>query len=225
MARGKYLTNTNLDDLRRIDSIELQARALESCHFADVTYQDVFYTLDHTLSFDEISKFNFKTELPLVTAHNLLEMNLPHNAPMWRKSLHDEVGFFDASLTSAADWEFWLRCYLKGKTFWKNNTPHVAYFQNPRGSVGLAGVGCGGRLSRLGDRRGAERQTAPVSARECEGASIVPTKDRIEWPYVVLLVGIVVMVAAALHLLSAWVAFLIFAVLWVGFAIWSKTHR
>jgi len=133
LARGKYLTNTNLDDLRRIDSIELQARALESCHFADVTYQDVFYTLDHTLSFDEISKFNFKTELPLVTAHNLLEMNLPHNAPMWRKSLHDEVGFFDASLTSAADWEFWLRCYLKGKTFWKNNTPHVSYFQNPRG--------------------------------------------------------------------------------------------
>ncbi len=53
----------------------------------------------------------------------------------------------------------------------------------------------------------------------------MPTKDRIEWPYVVLLVGIVVMVAAALHLLSAWVAFLIFAVLWVGFAIWSKTHR
>jgi hypothetical protein len=30
----------------------------------------------------------------------------------------------------------------------------------------------------------------------------VPTKDHIEWPYVVLLVGLVVMVAAALHLLS-----------------------
>jgi hypothetical protein len=53
----------------------------------------------------------------------------------------------------------------------------------------------------------------------------VPTKDYIEWPYVVLLVGIVVMVAAALHLLSAWVAFVMFAVLWIGFAIWNKTHR
>jgi hypothetical protein len=57
------------------------------------------------------------------------------------------------------------------------------------------------------------------------GASIVPTKDHIEWPYVALLVGIVVMVAAAAHLLSAWVAYVIFGVLWVGFAIWSKTHR
>jgi hypothetical protein len=37
------------------------------------------------------------------------------------------------------------------------------------------------------------------------GASIVPAKDRIEWPYMALLVAIVVMVAAALHLLSAWV--------------------
>ena len=53
----------------------------------------------------------------------------------------------------------------------------------------------------------------------------MPTKDRIEWPYVVLLVGIVLMVAGALHLLSTWVAYVIFGALWVGFAIWSKTHR
>jgi hypothetical protein len=53
----------------------------------------------------------------------------------------------------------------------------------------------------------------------------VPAKDRIEWPYVVLLVGIVLMVAGALHLLSTWLAFVIFAALWIGFAIWPKTHR
>ena len=57
------------------------------------------------------------------------------------------------------------------------------------------------------------------------GASIVPTKDQIEWPYVALLVAIVLMIAAAFHLLSSWVAYVIFAVLWIGFAIWPKTHR
>ena len=51
----------------------------------------------------------------------------------------------------------------------------------------------------------------------------MPTKDRIEWPHVVLLVGIVMMVAAAAHLLSTWVAFVIFGALWV-FVMWSKTH-
>jgi len=53
----------------------------------------------------------------------------------------------------------------------------------------------------------------------------VPAKDHIDWPYVVLLVGLVVMVAAAFHLLSAWVAYVIFAVLWIGFAIGPKGHR
>jgi hypothetical protein len=53
----------------------------------------------------------------------------------------------------------------------------------------------------------------------------VPAKDHIEWPYVALLVGIVVMVAAALHLLAAWVAYVIFAILGIGFAIGPKGHR
>ena len=53
----------------------------------------------------------------------------------------------------------------------------------------------------------------------------MPAKDYLEWPYVVLQIGIVLMVAAALHLLSVWVAYVIFGVLWVGFAIWSEIHR
>ena len=52
----------------------------------------------------------------------------------------------------------------------------------------------------------------------------MPAKDHIEWSDVVLLVGLVVMVAAALHLLSAWVTFVIFGALWV-FVMWSKTRR
>jgi hypothetical protein len=67
-------------------------------------------------------------------------------------------------------------------------------------------------------------KAASTGGRECKGASIVPTKDHIDWPYVVLPVGIVMMVAAAAHLLSAWVAFVIFGALWV-FVMWSKTRR
>jgi hypothetical protein len=53
----------------------------------------------------------------------------------------------------------------------------------------------------------------------------VPTKGRIDWPYVALPVAIVVMVASAFHLLAAWVAYVSFAVLWIGFAIWPNNHR
>ncbi len=55
-----------------------------------------------------------------------------------------------------------------------------------------------------------------------KGASSMPAKGRIEWPYVTLMAAIALLVAAALHRLPAWVAFLIFAVLWVGFRIWPK---
>ena len=133
LARGRYLTTSNVDDLRARDSFELQAAALDRHAFADVIYQDFFYTLDPSLSFEQIAQFGFKSDLPIITPHNILQFNSPHNAPMWRKSLHDEVGLFDASYKSAADWEFWLRCVCEGKRFFKLNRPHVAYYQNPEG--------------------------------------------------------------------------------------------
>src|SRR5262249_33644432 len=63
IARGHYLTNTNLDDLRRPDSFEIQAQALNQHQFADIVYQDFFYTFDPSLTFDEISAFGFQSKL------------------------------------------------------------------------------------------------------------------------------------------------------------------
>lgn len=133
ISRGEYLTNTNLDDLRRQDSFEIQAAALDRHAFADVVYQDVYYSLDFGLDFESVSKCGFKSNLPIVTVNNMLEFNSPHNAPMWRKRLHEEIGYFDPSYRSAGDYEFWLRCLKGGKSFLKTNTPHVVYYQNPDG--------------------------------------------------------------------------------------------
>ena len=133
MARGRYLTNTNLDDLRRRDSIALQAGFLDAHADVDVVYQDFFYSFDPHLDFEEVEAFGFKSELPILTPNNLLLFNSPHNAPMWRKALHGEVGLFDTRYKSAGDYEFWARCVAAGKAFGKINTPHVVYYQNPDG--------------------------------------------------------------------------------------------
>ncbi|MFT3733166.1 MAG: glycosyltransferase [Hyphomicrobium sp.] len=133
LARGRYLTNTNLDDLRRSDSFALQAAALDKFQFADVVYQDFLYSFDSDFDVEDVAKMGFKSEVPIVTANNLLRFNSPHNAPMWRARLHGEVGLFDTSFKSAGDYEFWLRCLLNGKRFYKLNAPHVVYFQNPEG--------------------------------------------------------------------------------------------
>lgn len=153
-ARGAYLTNANLDDLRRGDSFMLQAGTLEHLPFVDVVYQDLFYTFDPDLAFETIAAFGHKTELPVVTFHNMVQFNSPHNAPMWRKSLHDELGYFDIHYKSAGDYEFWFRCLAAGKVFYKINDPHVAYYQNPQG------------LSTAPDSRGL-REALEVHRRYC----------------------------------------------------------
>lgn len=132
-ARGAYCTNANLDDCRRVDSLELQASTLEALSFVDVVYQNVLYSYGENMPFPEIERFGFATDLPIISRYNLLEFNSPHNGPMWRKRLHDEVGLFNTDYKSAADFEFWMRCVVAGKTFYKINDPHVAYYVNPRG--------------------------------------------------------------------------------------------
>jgi glycosyltransferase involved in cell wall biosynthesis len=133
LARGEYLTNTNLDDLRRSDSLELQAAVLDNLSFVDVVYQDFYYSFDPRLTFQEIARFGYKSNLPIITVHNMMNFNSPHNAPMWRKRLHDAHGLFDASYRSAGDYEFWMRCLAAKRVFYKINDPHVAYYQNPDG--------------------------------------------------------------------------------------------
>jgi glycosyltransferase involved in cell wall biosynthesis len=133
IARGEYLTNTNLDDLRRHDSFELQAAVLDNLPFVDVVYQDFLYTFDPRLSVEEISRFGYKSSLPVIASQNMMDFNSPHNAPMWRKNLHEELGYFDVSYKSAGDYEFWMRCLAAKKLFYKINDPHVVYYQNPKG--------------------------------------------------------------------------------------------
>lgn len=133
IARGRYVTNANLDDSRRVDSLEIQAATLDTFDFVDVAYQDVLYSFEPRLPFDEIAQRDFRTNLPIVSRYNLMEFNHPHNAPMWRAALHRDVGPFNQSLQSAADFEFWLRCRAAGKTFYKINEAHAAYFVNPDG--------------------------------------------------------------------------------------------
>jgi PIN domain nuclease of toxin-antitoxin system len=131
-SQGKFLTNANLDDLRSYDCFEKQAIALlqEDC---DVVYQNFYYSFTPNLPFHLVAKCNFQSKLPVVTKANMLQFNSPHNAPMWKKSLHTRVGLFDSRYKSAADYEFWLRNLLNDAKFWKIDEALVVYYNNPTG--------------------------------------------------------------------------------------------
>lgn len=133
LARGRYLTNANLDDLRRVDSLELQATTLDALPHVDVVYQDHLYCADPEADFDRIAEVGVASDLPLVTRSGFFYMNPPHNAPMWRAALHDRIGLFDERLRSAGDYDLWIRAAIAGAGFYKINDPHVGYYYNPEG--------------------------------------------------------------------------------------------
>ncbi|OAN54870.1 hypothetical protein A7Q26_22810 [Sphingobium sp. TCM1] len=132
-SEGQFLTNTNMDDVRRQDSLERQAAALLALPFVDVVYQDFYYAFDKNVPYDDIAYLGAKSKVGMVTPHTMFTSNPPHNAPMWRKSLHNELGLFDGTYKSAGDYEFWMRCLAARKVFYKLNDPHATYFQNPHG--------------------------------------------------------------------------------------------
>lgn len=164
IARGKYLTNANLDDLRRLDSLELQASALDALSFVDVVYDDHLYSFEAEADFEMMERAGVVSELPLVTRSNMFKMNPPHNGPMWRASLHDKLGQFDESYRSAGDYEFWLRAIIEGAVFYKLNDPTVGYFVNPVG-LSTAADSYGVQESRKALRKHG-RKLVPEAVRE-----------------------------------------------------------
>jgi len=129
-----FITNANVDDLHRKDALEIKIKALKSNPKIDVAYTDVFYSLMENLSFDVIANANLKTNSTSeATKFNLLKCNFLHNAPIWRRSLHQKIGYFDTQYKSAGDWEFWLRAAFENHSFMKIDDIVTVYYNNPGG--------------------------------------------------------------------------------------------
>lgn len=134
ISRGKYLTNMNVDDLRRNDSLEVQCKTLDRYPWVDILYQDVHMNICEDLSWRQIEKIGAVAVLPLCNSTVFMsQLNPPHNAPMWRSELHETLGLFREEFSSAGDVDFWIRCSAAKKVFFNSNDAHVSYFENPNG--------------------------------------------------------------------------------------------
>lgn len=134
LSRGKFLTNMNVDDLRRNDSLEIQCRTMDMYPWVDILYQDVHMNICEDLSWRQIEKIGAVAVLPLCNSTVFMsQLNPPHNAPMWRSKLHETLGLFREEFSSAGDVDFWIRCSAANKVFFNSNDAHVSYFENPNG--------------------------------------------------------------------------------------------
>ena len=133
MATGEYITNANLDDRKSLNSIAEHAKALYTDSEVDLVYADLWITDKPNETFEINSSNGRKYNFPQFSFDDLKMVNMPHNNPMWRKSMHERYGYFDEKYGSAGDWELWLRSAQKGSKFKKINKLLGLYYFNPTG--------------------------------------------------------------------------------------------
>jgi glycosyltransferase involved in cell wall biosynthesis len=120
--QGQFVQFLDADDLLAPRKFEKQIDYLATHSEIDLVYGDVRYfqhgepakyaTTLNSLSHDWVTDAP-KTKVELLNklvANNIMVVN----APLTRTSLIQKVGFYNESLRSMEDWEYWLRCALAG---------------------------------------------------------------------------------------------------------------
>jgi glycosyltransferase involved in cell wall biosynthesis len=114
LARGKYLTNANTDDRHRNNFMELMVAALDSNPTVALVYAEQLISEIENETFIQCTQRSARLRrLPEYAPAELMLRCMTGGQPMWRKSLHSELGAFDLKYRIAADYEMWLRIASK----------------------------------------------------------------------------------------------------------------
>ena len=153
-AKGEYIINANLDDRHHPDCIKIFAEFLDDHLDAYVVAASIKVSSDPDVSWDKSADYSewWKVDTPFrLTILDFFKFdaydritttqNLPHrfvlqylskcSSPMWRKSYHDQHGYFDENLSPISDWEFWMRGSAHDAHMWFLNQTLSVYTVNP----------------------------------------------------------------------------------------------
>jgi len=196
MSRGAYLTSANTDDRHRPDALEVMANYLDRHSETSLVYADQLITITANDTW-ATTKANQHWNWPSFDYSELERRCIFGSQPMWRKSLHEKYGYFRSELTSAGDYEFWLRI---GKTENIVRLPEILglYYNNKQGlehasptsqqethrileEYGIIQRGVTTKISRPASVSPSELQALPYRTTTQPLVSvIIPTKDRPE---------------------------------------------
>ena len=116
-ARGEYLISFSTNDRLAPDACEVLSRHLDEHPEVDLVYGDTHLTDQPHQTLDSFSP-STGDEGPAwrwnpFSYFDLLVRCLIGPHPMWRKRVHDEIGYFDEWFQAVGDQDFWLRLGLK----------------------------------------------------------------------------------------------------------------
>lgn len=108
LAKSKYITNANTDDRLRSDAYEIMAKELDQDDEIALVYSDLLVTNSENQVFENHIRTGCIMN-PEYAPEIMLDRCYMGPHPMWRKSIHSHIGFFDGNYKSAGDYEFWCR--------------------------------------------------------------------------------------------------------------------
>lgn len=115
MARGQYLISCSTNDRLSRLACETMARTLDERPEYDIAYGNSYLTREpHQSMSDFVLSGAYIWPEDASLAELLRQPNVgPH--PMWRRTLHDEFGYFNEAYVAIADQDFWLRVARRRK--------------------------------------------------------------------------------------------------------------
>ena len=106
LSEGEYITVWNVDDVRFPESIIQQAEALDNNPEAAMVYGDIWVSKQYGVCGTE------KTNSPVynqITHKKFLTGYYVSCFQMWRKSIHQTIGYYDEQFKCVADFDFQIR--------------------------------------------------------------------------------------------------------------------
>jgi len=108
-SSGKYITNANTDDRHRRDAYEVMVKILEALPEVALVYADLLITETENETFERCTPVGRFRWLNWDRKDLLKGSCFMGPQPMWRRSVHEEYGYFEDSFVTSGDYEFWLR--------------------------------------------------------------------------------------------------------------------
>lgn len=108
MARGDYLISCSTNDRLRSDACEMLARTLDERPDVALVYGNSFMTKLPHQSFEKVELCSLYL-WPAYSYEDLIDHCRVGPHPMWRRDVHEQIGYFGEQYSALGDQEFWLR--------------------------------------------------------------------------------------------------------------------
>jgi glycosyltransferase involved in cell wall biosynthesis len=134
LTQSEYITVWNVDDVRFPQSILQQAQALDENPSAAIAYGDIWVSNQYGVP------GTFLTNSPTDNHKNVFFHSYHISCfQMWRKSIHQQIGYYDEQFKCSADFDFQIRASIHFP-FVKVEEPLGIYLEDRPGKLSYNGL-------------------------------------------------------------------------------------